>query len=64
METLTYESAVKELEAILSELKDNQVTIDDLAVKVERASTLIVFCKEKLSNTELKVENIIEKLGL
>ncbi|MVX36406.1 exodeoxyribonuclease VII small subunit [Myroides sp. LoEW2-1] len=64
METLTYESAVKELEAILSELKDNQVTIDDLAVKVERASTLIVFCKEKLSNTELKVESIIEKLGL
>ena len=64
MEGLTYESAAKELEEILAQLKDDKVSIDDLAVKVERASVLLKFCNEKLRNTESKVNEIIEKLGL
>lgn len=61
MEKLTYEKAANELEQILSELKNDEVTVDELAIKVERASKLIVFCKEKLSSTEKKVDGIIEK---
>ena len=64
MENITYESASKELEAILNELKEDKVSIDDLAIKVERASKLIIFCKEKLSSTEKKVEKIITSVGL
>lgn len=64
MEGLTYESAAKELEEILAQLKDDKVSIDDLAIKVERASVLLKFCNEKLRNTESKVNEIIEKLGL
>lgn len=64
MAELTYESASKELDIILNELRNGQVSIDELAIKVERASKLIVFCKEKLKNTEDKVEEIIKKLGL
>ncbi|MCC9042053.1 exodeoxyribonuclease VII small subunit [Myroides sp. M-43] len=64
MEQLTYEQAALELEDILNDLKNDEVTVDDLANKVERASKLIVFCKEKLTSTEQQVEGIIEKLGL
>jgi len=64
MEQFTYESASKELEKILNELRNDEVTIDQLAEKVERASKLIVFCKEKLNSTEKKVEDIVSKLGL
>jgi len=64
MDELTYESASKELDGILNQLRNDQVSIDELAEKVERASKLIAFCKEKLNNTEKKVEDIIAKLGL
>lgn len=64
MENITYESASKELEAILNDLKNDKVSIDNLALKVERASKLIIFCKEKLALTERKVEKIITNVGL
>ncbi len=64
MEELTYEKAERELEQILDDLRNDRITIDALAEKVERASKLIVFCKERLANTEKKVENIIKELGL
>jgi len=64
MDGITYESAAKELDGILNELRSDQVSIDQLAEKVERASKLIAFCKEKLGNTEKKVEDIVAKLGL
>ena len=64
MEELTYEKAERELEQILDDLRNERIGIDALAEKVERASKLIVFCKERLANTEKKVENIIKELGL
>ncbi|EHQ42450.1 MULTISPECIES: exodeoxyribonuclease VII small subunit [Myroides] len=62
MEKLTYEKAAAELDQILTALKNDEVTVDELAEKVERASQLIVFCKKKLTSTEEKIEKIINKL--
>ncbi len=64
MEQLTYQSASQELEQILLDLKNDKVTIDELATKVERASELITFCKTKLLDTQGKVEQIIDKLDM
>lgn len=64
MSELTYESASKELNEILNELKNESITIDKLAEKVERAALLASFCNEKLKTTEGKVNEIINKLGL
>lgn len=63
-EKLNYESAAEELDKILAELKDDEVTIDKLADKVERAAKLAKFCSSKLRETETKVNDIVEKLGL
>jgi len=59
MEKLTYEKASAELDQILTALKNDEVTVDELAEKVERASLLIAFCKKKLTVTEEKIEQII-----
>ncbi len=64
MESLTYEQAAKELDTILAELKQDQISIDKLAEKVERAAELASFCSEKLRTTESKINDIITKLGL
>lgn len=64
MDNLTYEQASKELEQILMELKNDNISIDSLADKVERAAKLAVFCSQKLRTTEEKIDEIIKKLGL
>ena len=64
MEKLTYEKASEELEQILNDLKNDEVSVDELAIKIQRASKLILFCKEKLTKTEQEVEKVIEQLDL
>ena len=61
---LTYEEASKELESILEKLRNDEVSIDKLEKVVTRAAALSKLCQEKLRNTEKKVQDIIEKLGL
>jgi exodeoxyribonuclease VII small subunit len=61
---LTYEEASKELESILEKLRNDEVSIDKLEKVVTRAAALSKFCQDKLRNTEKKVQDIIDKLGL
>lgn len=63
MENLTYESAYTELERIYEEINTEQVSIDDLAEKVKRASVLISFCQEKLRATESEINGIIKGMS-
>lgn len=64
MENISYEAASKELNEILNDLKNESISIDKLAEKVERAAELATLCNVKLKNTESKVTEIIKKLGL
>jgi exodeoxyribonuclease VII small subunit len=61
---LTYGEASKELESILDKLRNDEVSIDKLEKVVTRAAALPKFCQDKLRNTEQKVQDIIDKLGL
>lgn len=61
---LTYEEASKELESILEKLRNDEISIDKLEIVVTRAAALSKLCQDKLRNTEAKVKDIIEKLGL
>lgn len=64
MDEITYEEAARELEEILSELKEDKVPVDLLATKVERAAKLAAYCSERLRTTENQIQQIIDKLGL
>ena len=54
----TYEAAFAELQAILRDLQDDTVSVDDLAVKVARAGVLIQFCRERLRTAEVALEGL------
>lgn len=56
---LTYSSALEELENIIQEIEDEEISIDDLSIKVKRASALLKFCKEKLRSTEEDINAIL-----
>jgi len=57
----TYNSAVKEIEKIISEIEDETIDVDVLAEKVKKAADLIKFCKEKLAKTEKEVQRVLEE---
>jgi len=59
---ISYTEAMKELEAIVSEIEEGEITVDKLSEKVKRASELIKICKEKLMATESDVGKILEEI--
>ncbi|MDR0970004.1 MAG: exodeoxyribonuclease VII small subunit [Lentimicrobiaceae bacterium] len=60
---LTYTEAYEALLAIVNELEQGEISIDELSEKVKHASELIAICKEKLQATELNVQAILKNLN-
>lgn len=58
-----YAAALDELEAILAELEDDDIDVDALAGRVERASDLLKFCRERIDQAEMTVERIVTDLA-
>lgn len=59
-EELTYTIAVSELEQIIGEMEDASISMDELSAKVKRAAQLLHFCRNRLTSTELEVNNILK----
>jgi exodeoxyribonuclease VII small subunit len=57
-----YTEAMEELETILAQLEEESVDVDELTAKVKRASELIQFCRDRLSNTRLEIEQVVAEL--
>lgn len=55
----TYQQAFDELQRIVAEIENGQITVDELSEKVSRASDLIAICKAKLTSTEDNVKKIL-----
>lgn len=62
MSEINYTLAFDELQQIVSEMEDGQISVDELAMKVKRASELIRICKSKLTTTEGDVQKILKEL--
>ncbi len=58
VETLTYEQAFAELEAIVAELESEEHTLDEAIARFERGQTLAKHCADLLDKAELKVRQI------
>lgn len=56
--------ALRELEAIISEVDSNDVDIDTLESKLKRAAILIAWCNERIAATEVVVEEIVANFKL
>lgn len=59
---MNYTSAFEELQQIVRDMEDGEITVDELSVKVKRATELIKFCKQKLTTTEEDVNQILKEL--
>ena len=61
-ELVGYGAALEELQEILSELESENVDVDRLASRVERAGSLIRLCQGRLTAAELQVERVVDAL--
>jgi exodeoxyribonuclease VII small subunit len=61
-ETPNYTEAFEELQQIVSEIEEGQISVDELSEKVKRAALLIKICKTKLASTEEDVNKILKEL--
>jgi exodeoxyribonuclease VII small subunit len=57
-----YRDATEELKAILARLEGDDVDIDELSEKVERAAELIRLCRDRIEHTGMKVRRVLDDL--
>ncbi len=61
-EQVNYAEAFEELQAIVSEIEQGAISVDELSEKVRRAAQLIRICKSRLTTTEEDVNKILKEL--
>ncbi len=59
---LSYSQAVSRLEEILERLERGEVDIDELSTMVQEAAELVSLCRRKLTQAEMQVRRITERL--
>ena len=60
---LSFEDALKELEAIVQQLERGQVKLDEAITAYERGALLKKHCEQKLAEAKMKVEKIVFSAG-
>lgn len=61
-DALTYSEAYEELQQIVREMEEGEISVDQLAEKTKRATVLIARCRQVLTETEEDVEKILAEL--
>ncbi len=61
-EPITYKQALAELESILSAIEEEQVDVDDLAIKVRRSAELIRLCRTRIEAAAIEVEAVVGEM--
>ena len=61
-ETIGYADAMQELEQILRDLEGDDLDVDILASRVERASFLIGLCRKRIGAARVQVERVVANL--
>ncbi len=59
---MNYTEAIEELERIVEEIENGDISVDELSEKVKRASKLIRLCKTKLTKTEEEVSKVLKEI--
>jgi exodeoxyribonuclease VII small subunit len=61
-EEIGYADAMRELDDILEELERDDLDVDVLAVRVQRASELIQLCRGRIARAQADVDRVVTDL--
>jgi len=57
----TFEGAMERLEAIVAQMEDGGLELEDMIARFEEGQGLLAFCTKKLNEIEKKVERLVDK---
>lgn len=57
-DTMPFEEALKKLEGIVEAMESDDLPLETLLARYEEGSRLVKICREKLSEAELKVQQL------
>ena len=60
---LPFETALAELESLVGQLEQGELTLDDALQRFERGVALVRNCQHALQTAEQKVDQLIERNG-
>ena len=63
-EEITYTAAKAEIEKIVALIESDELDVDQLTKHVKRASELVVFCKQKLTETDEELQKVLDELNV
>ena len=55
----TYSQAMERLEKIVSQIDNNELEIDELAVKIKEANEIIAICRDNLTKADREVQKLL-----
>lgn len=61
-EEISYKAALAELEQILVAIEEEQVDVDELAVKVKRSAELIRVCRSRIDAASIEIEAVMQEM--
>lgn len=59
---ITYTAAKAEIEKIVALIESDELDVDQLTKYVKRASELVLFCKERLTETDEELQKVLDQL--
>lgn len=59
----TYTEAFEQLQQIVKQMENADISVDDLSDNIKTATKLIKICKDKLTKTEEEVNKTISELS-
>ena len=62
-EELTYTEAFEQLQQIVSQMENADISVDELSDNIKKAAKLIKICKDKLTKTEQEINKTLTELS-
>lgn len=58
----TFAAALQELHTLVEQLESDDLDIDELTARVERAADLVQWCRERIDGARFSVEEVLVRL--
>ncbi len=55
-----YKEAIEKLDAIIAQIENDEVDVDELALQVKEAVSLLRVCKARIDKAEMEVNKVVE----
>ncbi|MBQ9178460.1 MAG: exodeoxyribonuclease VII small subunit [Prevotella sp.] len=60
-EEMKYEEAMQRLEAIVSQIENDELGIDELTARLKEAKQMLKTCRDKLTKTDKEIRKLLDK---